>query len=255
MTQMSATPSLPWHIGRNGHGVVAQWLIVIIVESADADRLLTALAATGCGATALPARRGLLRQEPLCVMAVASSREVPLVLAAARWTCARRLTYAADGGHTTLNIVLNPLAEEIGGATLFALPVRNTARWAIDDTARQTSPANRRIRMDNLGEMLEMTTSMHFDTAPTKLVLAVVPDRAADEALAALLDSHFGATTVGSTGGFLRRGNTTIISGVPADEAQRAAGLIRDACLATRAPDTSEQGIAFALDVAWQMRL
>ena len=252
MTHAAVETPWPWQLGRNGHGAVGQWLILIIAAPTDADRLLAALVAAGCGAAALPGRPGLLHQGPVGVMAVATAREVPLILAAVRWICARRLTYIAGDKQTTLSVVLNPLAEEYGGAKLFAVPVRNAARWASEGVNGQHGWGR---QMDNLGELLALAEIGSIDTTPTKLVIAVVPDRAADEALAALADNRFGATTVGSTGGFLRRGNTTIISGVPNEEAQRAAGLIRDACLATRAPDAPEQGIAFALDVAWQMRL
>ena len=73
-------------------------------------------------------------------------------------------------------------------------------------------------------------------TEPTKLIVAVVPDRVAGKVVAALVERRFGATTVGSTGGFLRRGNTTILTGVPAEQADEAAGLIESTCRAGGSP-------------------
>jgi uncharacterized protein YaaQ len=94
-----------------------------------------------------------------------------------------------------------------------------------------------------------------LDTSPTKLIVAVVPDRVANRIVAALVEHHIGATSIGSTGGFMRRGNTTILSGVPADQAEETAQLIQSASRAASEGETTEGGIAFALDVAWRLRL
>ncbi len=47
-----------------------------------------------------------------------------------------------------------------------------------------------------------------------KLIVAFVQDRDAPALVSALTKRNFRATMVASTGGFLRRGNTTIASGV-----------------------------------------
>lgn len=51
-----------------------------------------------------------------------------------------------------------------------------------------------------------------------KLIIAVVQNEDADAVVDALLEGEFRATRLASTGGFLRRGNTTLMIG--ADEAQ-----------------------------------
>jgi uncharacterized protein YaaQ len=51
-----------------------------------------------------------------------------------------------------------------------------------------------------------------------KLIIAVVQNEDADAVVDALLEEEFRATRLASTGGFLRRGNTTLMIG--ADEAQ-----------------------------------
>ncbi len=58
-----------------------------------------------------------------------------------------------------------------------------------------------------------MTGSAH----PTKLCMMVVADTDADTLMERLIEEEFPATKVGSTGGFLRRGNVTIFSGVTED--------------------------------------
>ena len=50
-----------------------------------------------------------------------------------------------------------------------------------------------------------------------KLVIAVVQNDDADNVVDALLDQDFRATRLASTGGFLRRGNTTLLVGADED--------------------------------------
>ncbi|MCA1668502.1 MAG: cyclic-di-AMP receptor, partial [Thermomicrobia bacterium] len=47
-----------------------------------------------------------------------------------------------------------------------------------------------------------------------KLIIAVVQNEDADNVVDALLEAEYRATRLASTGGFLRRGNTTIMIGV-----------------------------------------
>ena len=47
-----------------------------------------------------------------------------------------------------------------------------------------------------------------------KLIVAIVQDEDAGRVVSALMDKGFGVTKLATTGGFLRAGNTTLISGV-----------------------------------------
>ena len=94
-----------------------------------------------------------------------------------------------------------------------------------------------------------------IDSSPAKLIVAIVPDRVAQRVIAALVERRFGATSVGSTGGFLRRGNTTILTGVPADQADEAARLIEATSRASHDTEPQDTGVVFALDVEWRLRV
>lgn len=61
-----------------------------------------------------------------------------------------------------------------------------------------------------------------------KLIVAVVQNDDADNVIDALLEYEFRATRLASTGGFLRRGNTTIMIGVPDEQVDQVLDLIRD---------------------------
>ncbi len=63
-----------------------------------------------------------------------------------------------------------------------------------------------------------------------KLILAIVQDADADRLNQALVDRGYGVTKLASTGGFLRRGNTTFLIGVDDDRAAVVISLIRHLC-------------------------
>ncbi len=60
-----------------------------------------------------------------------------------------------------------------------------------------------------------------------KLIIAVIQNEAADAVVDALLEAEFRATRLASTGGFLRRGNTTLMIGAEEDQVDLVLDLIR----------------------------
>lgn len=60
-----------------------------------------------------------------------------------------------------------------------------------------------------------------------KLVIAIVNDDDSVEVADALLENHFSATKMASTGGFLRTGNTTFLIGVDEDKVDEVISLIK----------------------------
>lgn len=63
-----------------------------------------------------------------------------------------------------------------------------------------------------------------------KLVIAIVQDEDAGRVVAALMDKGFGVTKLATTGGFLRAGNTTLISGVEDNKLNEALEVIEKIC-------------------------
>ncbi len=60
-----------------------------------------------------------------------------------------------------------------------------------------------------------------------KLIQAIVHNDDADAVVNALLAQGFRATRMGSTGGFLRAGNTTIVSGVEEGQVDEVLNIIK----------------------------
>jgi uncharacterized protein YaaQ len=196
----------------------AQWLLLCLVDADDAPRLLAVLTAAGCGAAEQCGQGYRPTQGRVGVLVVATPGAISLVLATARRTCGRRVAGRAS---PALAVVLNPLAEEGGGASILALPVRNSARWALGDLPIARSAQGRWEMHD--AALLEAEALSLASARPTKLLVVVVPDQAAGRVLAALTRQRLPGPVVGSTGGYFRCGTTTIVADVPAEQAQLAA--------------------------------
>ena len=65
---------------------------------------------------------------------------------------------------------------------------------------------------------------------PTKLVVVIVSDTDAVQLLNRLVEAGLSATKIGSSGGFLRRGKTIILSGVSDDGVDRVVELVDEVC-------------------------
>ena len=63
-----------------------------------------------------------------------------------------------------------------------------------------------------------------------KLVVIIASDTDADRLMKSLVDRGYPATKISSTGGFLRRGSATILSGVEAVEVEDVITMVRDEC-------------------------
>ncbi|WP_245301842.1 cyclic-di-AMP receptor [Symbiobacterium terraclitae] len=90
------------------------------------------------------------------------------------------------------------------------------------------------------------------------MIVAVVRDEYAAAVTDALTRKGFGATKLASTGGFMKRGNTTFLVGVGSAQLDDALATIRGACPAVqpaqgeaKAPRAAEEhgATVFVLDV------
>ena len=61
-----------------------------------------------------------------------------------------------------------------------------------------------------------------------RLIIALLRVANSEEVLNALLDADFRVTRIAATGGFMRRGNSTLLIGVEKERVEAAVKLIRD---------------------------
>ena len=60
-----------------------------------------------------------------------------------------------------------------------------------------------------------------------RLIIAVLRNADGEDVLQALLDANFRVTQIASTGGFMRRGNSTLLIGVEKEQVEATVQLIR----------------------------
>ena len=87
-----------------------------------------------------------------------------------------------------------------------------------------------------------------------KLVVAVVQDRDAGPVIDALVQREYRSTRINTQGGFLRRGNATLLIGVEDEQVPDVLALIRENIQATGDQRTGA-GTAFVLNVARFVRV
>lgn len=93
-----------------------------------------------------------------------------------------------------------------------------------------------------------------------KLIIAVVQNEDADAVVDALLEDEFRATRLASTGGFLRRGNTTLMIGADEEQVDTVLDLIRQHAHAGATGQAQQQSTpaaatVFVLDLEEYQRL
>jgi uncharacterized protein YaaQ len=90
-----------------------------------------------------------------------------------------------------------------------------------------------------------------------KLVVAIVLDRDAGNAIGELTRNGYGVTRINTYGGFLKRGNATLLAGVEDAETGNVIEILRRAC---GTPEFSSEGIrangvAFVLPVIASVKM
>lgn len=81
-----------------------------------------------------------------------------------------------------------------------------------------------------------------------KLIIAIIRDNDNESVSQGLISAGFRVTRVASTGGFLRRGNTTIMLGVADEKVDQAIEVIRSTTAAPIEPGM-KRATLFVLDI------
>ncbi len=81
-----------------------------------------------------------------------------------------------------------------------------------------------------------------------KLIIVIIRDEKCDKVLQTLVQEEFRVTRIASTGGFLRRGMTTLMIGVEDDKVEQAIQIVGDSCAPT-SQSTMRNSTLFVLNV------
>lgn len=215
-------------------------LLFAIIQDEDADALLKRLIALGLQATRLHSIGGFLNVANATILLAVDDQEVEQALAVIRATCRTRRTmvnplpWAVEPGQGSLAAPVTPLEAEIGGATVFCLPVVDWLRVA-------AAPASSRP---------PATSEMEKGISPMHLILAIVPNEDTSAVSQALLAANHRLTRINTAGGFLRRGNATLLIGVEPDKTEEVLAIIRSNCHKQAHEGTTYGATAFVLEAA-----
>lgn len=81
-----------------------------------------------------------------------------------------------------------------------------------------------------------------------KLIISIIQDHDTEPVSKALTSMGFRVTLIGSTGGFLKRGSSTLLIGVEDDQVEQALQILRDTCSFT-ADSNQTRATIFVLNV------
>jgi len=82
-----------------------------------------------------------------------------------------------------------------------------------------------------------------------KLIISIVRDEDCEHILQSLLQEKFRVTRIASTGGFLRRGMTTLMIGVEDEKVEEAIQLVGDMCTPSASDIGTRCATLFVLNV------
>lgn len=88
-----------------------------------------------------------------------------------------------------------------------------------------------------------------------KLVMSIVRDQDAGRVIDALVAREFRATRINTAGGFLKRGNATLLVGVQDEEVDEVVGIVQQICRREGVASDSGVGVLFVLPIAASYRV
>jgi uncharacterized protein YaaQ len=190
-------------------------LLIAIVQSEDVSRLSDQLIHAGYRFTRVSAGGGFLGSGSAVLLIGVAEDHLPAVAAliAANCPTRQRVTNAATwtgmvGGYAAGGML--PTEVTVGGAVVYGIPAERFLQFS--GPLPPGSPVDHA-----LSHAVDMALSdKAIGARGTKLVVAIVQKEYADAVAAALMDAGHRLTRFDTAGGFLRRGSTTLLVGVPA---------------------------------------
>ncbi len=257
-------------------------LLAVIVQSEDASKLSDRLVEAGFRLTRLSATGGFLATgSAVLLLGVADDRlrAVTEIIEATCHTRTRLINAAPYPGMAGVYAMgtVAPVEVLVGGAVVFGVPVEHHLRlggaisplpiepeigdepiMAANAVPQPTStermsnvtPGTENSPADAAADpaavetpQSELTPPFGLATPGTKLVVAVVQKENSDAVVNAVMDAGYRLTRIDTAGGFLRRGNATLLIGVEASRLNDVLALIHANCQPRNEPDPIQQGM------------
>jgi uncharacterized protein YaaQ len=240
-------------------------LLVAIVQTEDAGALTTRLAELSLRTTQINSSGGFLESGNAAILIGVNDDQCEMVIGVIKETCHPRTRFINAAPLSSalaqgLMAVVAPLEVEVGGAVVFGFPVVRFVRLQ-----GGTAPAildEKYIEMENPPMQTgELQTATGHTVLPMMLVIAIVQKEEVDAVSRGLVAANYRLTRINTAGGFLRRGNATLLVGVEPDHVDNVVSIIQSNCRTRSEPNPVEEGIpmygatVFVLDASHFVRV
>lgn len=245
-------------------------LLIAIVQDEDADPLAKRLNAQGLRVTRINTEGGFLARGNVTLLVGLEDERVEEVLGTIRSTCHTRRSFINAlpcGSETVMSslAVISAMEVQVGGATVFSIPVRRYL--CLQGGSAPALADEKHLQRDSL-QLPPQTTFADVSSPPQpkgagqmNLVLAIVQNEDADTVVGALLATGYRLTRINTAGGFLRRGNATLLIGVEPEKVDDVLQIIQANCRLRTESRLPEAGIpvygatVFVLDAVRYVRV
>jgi uncharacterized protein YaaQ len=206
-------------------------LMAAVIQEQDAENAIRAITRLGIYVTRLSSYGGFLGRRNSTLLIGLNESQIPLATKALARSCRRRVEYLATPLEGSPLPFPSPAPITVGGATIFTFEIERYEQF----------PSSERMITNQPGS--------NHDSEHTHigLLLAIVQDRDRETISQALLNCGFRVTQIASSGGFLRRGSTTMMIGVEDDRLEEVLAIFQNHCSST--PGTGKQVIVFVVQV------
>ncbi len=203
------------------------YLLLAIVQAEDADLLIERLIAQDYRVTRINSVGSFLMRGNATVLIGVEERRIESVLAIMRSVCHTRTTFInavppVEAVAAALPVIM-PLEVQIGGAIVFGLPVTRFLRL-------QGGSAPPQADQHYPFHPAPMATISQNRGGAMNLIIAIVTSEDADPVSSALLAAGYRLTRLSTAGGFLRRGNVTLLIGVEPEKVDDVLQIMQANC-------------------------
>lgn len=213
-------------------------LLLAIVQAEDADLLVERLIAADHRVTRINSMGSFLMRGNATILIGVEEERIASVLATMRTVCRTRTTFInavppVETVAAALPVVM-PLEVQVGGALVFGLPVKRFLRLQ-----GGSAPPRADQYFPTAAEPPHSNTPI--EGGHMNLILAILANEDADPVAGGLLAAGYRLTRLNTAGGFLRRGNVTLLIGVEPDKVDDVLRIIQANCrLRTEARPAAE---------------
>jgi uncharacterized protein YaaQ len=240
-------------------------LLLAIVQSEDAPDLAKKLVDQGLRLTQINSTGGLFGSGSVALLLGIPDESYDTVMDAIVATCKTRTKHiSAVATPEPTFFFFTPMEVEVGGAVVFGVPVERFLQLPLR-TPAASSATSREAKGLSMGTENDSQLSANETTTSggghMKLIVAIVQHEDADDVIRAMLSAGHRLTRINTTGGFLRRGNATLLIGVEDNQIDEVIALMQSTTRRRTESSPIEKGIPeyaatiFVLDASHFIRI